>query len=270
MKAMFGDGIMGAMHDAGVASHAVVSHPHASIDAQHMTLVEEGPDDRFSLTSAQVTREGLEALGRMQASEGRAFLFLHYIDAHMYYVPNPLFEYGVGRWSAYLEEVSFVDYWLGEFLSAIHEDDSVAVLLMSDHGEEFWEHHATQHGQRVYDESSLLVFGARLPGSRGRVLSGARRIDDMDETLAELFGLGGFDGSSLLDPVDSDEVVVLKGQDSVAAVSRRQKVIYNRDSGVWERYVFEEDAGEHDNVIAGASGAEDVRHVCAVRRALER
>jgi choline-sulfatase len=68
----------------------------------------------------------------------------------------------------YAAEVRWVDDAVGSLLAEMKRlgiyDDSLIVLL-SDHGEEFWEHGTTGHGHTLYDELLHVPFLVKLPGA---------------------------------------------------------------------------------------------------------
>lgn len=104
-------------------------------------------------------------------------------------------------------EIARADHYLGGFLDALGEEGltrNAAVIVTSDHGEEFLEHGDLEHGfGKVFDPNVLVPLVARLPGGAG----GGRRIGspvsgiDVAPTLLALAGLPHDDlpGRSLLE-----------------------------------------------------------------------
>ena len=81
--------------------------------------------------------------------------------------------------------------------------DRHAVVLTSDHGEEFFEHGGWIHGQTLYEEQLRIPLVVRLPGGvgAGRVVSAPAEQIDVAPTLLELAALpprAGVHGRSLL------------------------------------------------------------------------
>ncbi len=71
----------------------------------------------------------------------------------------------------YLAEVRWVDDTIGRLLAelkrlGIYED--ALILVVSDHGEEFWEHGAYGHGHALYDELLHVPLLAKLPTATPR------------------------------------------------------------------------------------------------------
>jgi arylsulfatase A-like enzyme len=107
-------------------------------------------------------------------------------------------------------DILFADSVFGSLLERLRErgvlDDTV-VVLVSDHGEEFYDHRNWGHGQSVYDELTrvplVIRYPARFPAGR-RIETPVMTIDVMP-TLLELAGappLEAIAGRSLLPLVD--------------------------------------------------------------------
>ncbi len=85
---------------------------------------------------------------------------------------------------------------------------ATAVLLTSDHGEEFYDHGGWKHGFTLYEEQLRVPFVLRLPGRAhaGRVVPGPVDQIDVVPTLLELAGLAAateLPGRSLLAALDA-------------------------------------------------------------------
>ncbi|MEJ2720475.1 MAG: sulfatase-like hydrolase/transferase, partial [bacterium] len=125
------------------------------------------------------------------------FLWLHYFDPHHPYSPPPEFlprsqppasmgpvfksrkkiQSGNLRLSAeerewvhqlYLGEVRYVDANIGRLVDSLknlHIYDESLVVLVSDHGEEFWDHGRFEHGHSLYDELLHVPLIVKLPFS---------------------------------------------------------------------------------------------------------
>jgi arylsulfatase A-like enzyme len=99
---------------------------------------------------------------------------------------------------------------LFESLKAHGLYEGAAVVVLSDHGEEFLEHGDFNHGRTVYEEVLRVPLLVRLPGGRqgGLVVATPVALIDVAPTLAELAGImppDQFQGRSLLDVVDRGE-----------------------------------------------------------------
>jgi arylsulfatase A-like enzyme len=148
--------------------------------------------------------------------DGPFFLYLHATDPHAPYRPaRP--EHAAGEETAvalnhavmkephriddaglatlqrlYDEEITQFDAEVGRFRAAIAErglaDDTLFVFV-ADHGEEFREHGAMQHGNALYDEVMRIPLIIRLPGAAHageRVPTLARQVDLVPTILAVL------------------------------------------------------------------------------------
>ena len=96
--------------------------------------------------------------------------------------------------SLYDGGIRYTDELVGRLLELLRTrgrlDDTVLVVL-SDHGEEFWDHGSVLHGHTVYQELLHVPLVVRLPGGRGggRRVSETVRLLDVAPTLLELAGL---------------------------------------------------------------------------------
>ncbi|MCC6408919.1 MAG: sulfatase [Planctomycetes bacterium] len=167
------------------------------------------------------------------------FLFVHYFDAHASYDPPPEFRarfaepedrdtawrfgsraeliaHRQGRLpldratmtraaALYDAEIAYVDAEIGRLLErsgALDPTRRTIVVLTSDHGEEFLDHGAWEHGHSVYQELVHVPLLVAAPGrlAPGVVRSPARHVD-VAPTLCELADLAPpptFRGTSLL------------------------------------------------------------------------
>jgi arylsulfatase A-like enzyme len=177
--------------------------------------------------------------GLPPAAGGPLFLYVHYMDAHVPWVPTP------ERWRRFANDpaarpwassaevvrlateqppvpaaerqrlvdlydagISAADAALGELLAALRERGfcgACVVLVTADHGEEFGEHGGWFHGQTLYGESlwvPLVLFDGRAPAG-GRVDDRTASLLDVAPTLLSLAGASvpeGMRGLSLLGP----------------------------------------------------------------------
>jgi arylsulfatase A-like enzyme len=144
------------------------------------------------------------------------FLFLHTYQVHFPYDPPPGYEdvfelherYTRGPERdrlRYEQEARYTDDALAALLGEIDAlglTDRTLVIVLADHGEEFYEHGEHFHGNDLYDEAIHVPLVMRLPG----LLPAARRagpvsLVDVLPTILDLLGLpapAGIDGESLL------------------------------------------------------------------------
>jgi arylsulfatase A-like enzyme len=136
-----------------------------------------------------------------KAVGGGVFLWLHFFDPHAPYTPPDRFvpeqalveRYGRGfdainevrsgrldpdedqrRWIRllYEGEIRYVDDEIGRLLEVLDEldlFDSAMIVVVSDHGEELWDHQGFEHGHTLYDELIHVPLLVKLPWQAGSV-----------------------------------------------------------------------------------------------------
>jgi arylsulfatase A-like enzyme len=108
--------------------------------------------------------------------------------------------------SLYDGEIAFTDSAVGVLLDGLAErglDDNTLIILLSDHGEEFFDHGGLDHGHSLYNELIHVPLLFSLPG---RVKAGNRtpthvRLIDVAPTILDILGCDSpehFEGTSLL------------------------------------------------------------------------
>jgi arylsulfatase A-like enzyme len=144
------------------------------------------------------------------------FLFLHTYEVHTPYLPLPPYDrmFIDARASAdptanvllrYESEVRYADDLLAALLDeldALGLGIRTLVVVVADHGEEFWEHGGWYHGQQLYAESIDVPFMMRLPGvvPEGRRIGVPVSLVDVAPTILDLLGappITGAEGVSL-------------------------------------------------------------------------
>ena len=105
--------------------------------------------------------------------------------------------------AAFLEElydlkVQQADERLGSFLSQVRTMgllEDTLVVIVSDHGDEFMEHGALDHGHTLYEEQLHVVMAMRIPGyAREQRVEEVVRTVDLFPTVFDLLGLPGPEG----------------------------------------------------------------------------
>jgi len=164
------------------------------------------------------------------------FLFLHYFDIHYDYVPpapydtmfDPEYEgdmdgtdfierKDVNRnmpardlehiLALYDGEIRFTDEHVGRVLARIDQlglRDNTLVIVVSDHGDEFFEHGNKGHHRTLYQEVLRVPLIVRLPDGRwaGESVSQQASLVDILPTIIDVAGLEGpeiMEGLSLLE-----------------------------------------------------------------------
>jgi arylsulfatase A-like enzyme len=130
------------------------------------------------------------------------------------YDPNYFLSSGLGRNRAEVEhlralydgEVHAADHAFGTFVDLLKFFglyDRSMIVLLSDHGEEFYEHGGFQHGQTLYDELLRVPLIVKLPrqDQAGTRVAAPVSLLDVAPTIAALAGAtttgAGFDGIDL-------------------------------------------------------------------------
>jgi arylsulfatase A-like enzyme len=131
-----------------------------------------------------------------------ALPFAGYEDQNRHWVPEQVADRNFVA-AAYDEEVRYLDGQLDRLLQGLAErglSEQTLVIVVSDHGEEFFEHGSFEHGHSLYDEVlrvPLLMLG---PGIGAQRLDTPVSITDLFPTILEALELEippGLAGQSL-------------------------------------------------------------------------
>jgi len=107
----------------------------------------------------------------------------------------------------YDAEITYVDAQLGRLFGALRDRrllDDTLVVVISDHGEEFFEHGGLKHGYTLYQEAIQVPWLMRYPRALppGKVVDGCLvQLIDVAPTILDLAGVPvpeGMQGASLL------------------------------------------------------------------------
>ncbi len=173
------------------------------------------------MTSDAVNRVALSWLTHKRVLDKPFFLFLLYFDPHADYVapreyaarftdsgyrgsqtgrnmqslrgkPLPAEDilYLQGLYDA---EIRYTDDRIGRLLQELRNKglyDNTLTVVISDHGEEFWEHGSCGHGATLYEECVMVPWVMRLPGTlpAGKTFDGQVSHQDVMPTLLGLAG----------------------------------------------------------------------------------
>ncbi len=151
------------------------------------------------------------------------FMFVHMWDVHFDFIPPPpydrMFDPDYGGTATgenffinpdvnprmpkrdlehiialYDGEIAWTDEHVGKILDQLNTlslRENTIVMLLSDHGEEFFEHGRKGHRQTLYDEVIRIPLIVRLPGKipAGRRYTDQARMIDVLPTLLDLAGM---------------------------------------------------------------------------------
>jgi choline-sulfatase len=166
-----------------------------------------------------------------------AFFFLHTYQVHTPYCPPPKFLHEInphprtGKLDSitfesqkkrfipvagelmrsykelYQAEVLAFDSFLGDFIDALKKRgiyQDAMIIVMSDHGEEFFEHGGWGHGHSMYEELLRVPLVIKFPGEefKGRRVDEPVGVIDIIPSIMDFYGIAGdgkkIDGLSLL------------------------------------------------------------------------
>lgn len=221
------------------------------------------------LSGAEIVERALAF--RAEHAAEPVFLWLHMMEPHQPYAPDPRFAFGESTIDRYDGEIRAADDALGRLASGLGPE--AYILVTSDHGEEFGEHGAHAHGSTTYQGGIHVPLVICGPGIGPGVVEEPVGTVDLWPTVAALAGAprnDALDGISLV-PALFGDIAALAGRGGIlvdarlqsrrpwsdppgALVERRHKVIARRVSGVFELYDLVEDPGERRNLAGEEPG----------------
>ncbi len=205
------------------------------------------------------------------------FLYAHYMDTHMPYVPPARFDkFGRDPSGRYSGELAYFSNEFAKLFAHLETKgllDNTIVVLTADHGEQFWEHGAARHGNCLHGEEIHVPLIAWLPGWQ-TALRVKRRVRSIDiaPTLLDLAGLprlSDAEGRSLAAAISGaplaaapvfGELLTFKppGQYLVSLTSDHYRFILSNPSSDWmmryELYDLDTDKGEYINLAGRRQG----------------
>jgi choline-sulfatase len=144
-------------------------------------------------TGDKLSDAAIKLLADPEATKGRFFLWVHYLDCHADYLPHadgPNF--GTTQRDLYDGEIAFTDKHLGRVLDAIAAapwGPKTAVIVTSDHGEAFSEHKMVRHGVELWEELVRVPLLIHVPGVAPARFAVPRSAIDLTPTMLELMGV---------------------------------------------------------------------------------
>jgi arylsulfatase A-like enzyme len=165
-------------------------------------------------------------------------------------------EYIRGR---YDNNMRYIDDQISDFIAQLRDD--AIVMIVSDHGEEFWEHDAFEHGHTLYDEVLRIPMILKGPGVQSGRFDAPTSLIDVAPTLAMMAGV---EASGML---GEDLRGLTHGQTTQRFEERplsfgrplyglrrwgslQNGIKYTTHEGEEEVYNLNNDPGEHQNIIA--------------------
>lgn len=136
------------------------------------------------------------------------FLMIHYMDPHDPYFFRPLNNKSFARIRnpaprpslanrlavAYAQEVKYLDKNLAKLFDFLKQNnlyENTMILLISDHGEEFFEHNGWWHGTSLYEEQIHvpMIIKFRKGKNKGRIYNEVVQLLDIPPTVLDEVGL---------------------------------------------------------------------------------
>jgi len=202
------------LQEGGYRTVALVDHPGINPELrfdqgfeQWHSLFLDGGFDSWTVTESDFVLDqflaSLEELGRQ-----KFFLYLHLVYPHRPYAPPPPYDSMFGPSSpktgrgrrqeminAYDGEIRYTDELIGRIAEALDErrsTQSTWLLVTSDHGEGFWEHHQAEHGNSFFNELTrvpLILVPPQREGVAGLRVKSPASLVDVKPTILGLAGL---------------------------------------------------------------------------------
>ncbi len=226
-------------------------------------------DNDATITGGRLTDAALKVLGNPENTSTRFFAWIHYLDPHSEYAKHPgAPDFGPGPRGAYDGEIWYTDQQIGRVLDLVSKEPwgaQTAIVVTSDHGEAFGEHHMIRHGVEVWEELVRVPLVFYVPGVTPRHVAAARSAIDVTPTLLDLFDVsvpadaGPFDfvsGKSLAadivsppgyEPPERDILVDMPpgpNNDEKRAFIRKNKKLYVSGAVRFTLFDLEQDPGE--------------------------
>jgi len=152
-------------------------------------------DNDATVTGGQLTDAAIRVLSNPENTQARFFAWIHYLDPHSEYARHPEApSFGTGMRAAYDGEVWYTDHQLGrvlDFVTAQPWGAHTAIIVTSDHGEAFGEHHMIRHGVEIWEELVRVPLVVYVPGVTPHHVAPARGGIDLVPTILDLFGVSG-------------------------------------------------------------------------------
>ncbi len=249
------------------------------------------------IDDSQISRE---AVAWLRKAEPPYYLYLHYLAPHHPYEPGDMLaavyegKTGDGEHDRYCGEITLEDIRIGAVwaeLARLGQLNDTLVWLISDHGEEFWEHNWKHHGVTLYEESlrtvSRCTFIPRFPP--GHIVQETVTHVDIYPSLLELFDwpltpLAGIDDEDLKRARGISLLPLLEGHtrfpepksshilyghhngglepgphesDKQGLIADGRKLIWWPEKNKWEFYNLQDDYFEKHNLLSGGQAPPD-------------
>ena len=272
-----------ALHESGYETHGYVANPHClpvwNIGSEFDVYTDVDSDNWREADDATLVERFLDVLPSLT---GRPwFAYIHAMGPHGPYEPPGGFETrfqpdtyaGTPREivrqktiDLYDAEIAYTDAQFGRVIEALKQQnmyENTAIIVVSDHGEEFWEHGGTDHGKTLYEEQLRVPLIWKLPGGRfkGEQRDALLEMVDIAPTILDMVQAppeSRFQGTSFWPYVIGGEIapaigfasLKLHNADLLAAKTIGEKYIQDRAAGASLWYELAADPGEQHPLSA--------------------
>lgn len=215
-----------ALHHAGYEAHMFMGNPSClpyweiGTDFDRvLDLVEQNAERQDDATIIDA------ALQTLPSFHGRPwFFYVHLMGPHSPYIAREPYkstftsradgnDSAVQRLiDAYDAEIAYTDAQIARLLSALRDQgmyENTCIVLLADHGEQFYEHGEWGHGLSLYEEELRVPLLVKLPGNAhaGKSFDNLLQTIDIAPTLCEIAGAqpdGRFQGRSFFGLIKGD------------------------------------------------------------------
>jgi arylsulfatase A-like enzyme/Tfp pilus assembly protein PilF len=149
----------------------------------------------FGYVERAASQTTQSVIDRLPSLPSPFFLWVHYFDPHLPYVPPEPWQ---SRFPdrPYDGEIAFMDHEIGRLLEGVRRKaPRLIVVVAGDHGESLGEHGEDGHGIFLYESTQRVPFLLAGPGIPGKtVVDDPVGLIDLAPTVADLAGLAPMDG----------------------------------------------------------------------------
>jgi DNA mismatch repair protein MutL len=163
--------------------------------------------ERINDAPAEVFLERIQKLKQQFGKSAPFMLYLHFNDPHSPYLAHQSYYRAQSDPRAdsrerYISEIGYADEYAGKCLGTLALGDNSIIAVVSDHGEEFWDHGLDSHRPRLYRELTNVLMMLHVPFITKRPVRIGVNVSLLDvvPTLADLAGIEPgqkFEGTSL-------------------------------------------------------------------------
>jgi arylsulfatase A-like enzyme len=169
-----------------------------------------GHDDDALVTGGKLTDAVLKVLSNAEHTSRQFFAWIHYLDPHSEYARHPgAPDLGSGMRALYDGEVWYADQQIGRVLDLVEREPwgkNTAIIVTSDHGEAFGEHHMIRHGFELWEELVRVPLVVYVPGAPPHRVAVRRSAIDLVPTILDLFQVPAPDGTDRNDFVSGQSL----------------------------------------------------------------